>query len=75
MADRKEDKRGKKIIFVSSCLMNTNNKVCGLARYSGMCREVFDTLCDNGLGIQQMDCPETLYLGIQRWWYTKNLYD
>ena len=75
MADRKEDKRGKKIIFVSSCLMNTNNKVCGLARYSGMCRDVFDTLCDNGLGIQQMDCPETLYLGINRWWQTKNLYD
>ena len=47
MADRKEDKRGKKIIFVSSCLMHTNNKVCGLARYSGMCREVLDTLCDN----------------------------
>ena len=75
MADRRDDNRGKKIIFVSSCLLNTNNKVLGLARYSGMCREVFDTLCDNGLGIQQMDCPETLYLGIQRWWYTKNLYD
>lgn len=27
------------------------------------------------LGIQQMDCPETLYIGIQRWWHTKNLYD
>ena len=75
MADRRDDARGKKIVFVSSCLLNTNNKVKGLARYSGMCREVFDTLCDNGLGIQQMDCPETLYLGIQRWWYTKNLYD
>jgi predicted secreted protein len=22
-----------------------------------------------------MDCPETLYLGINRWWQTKNLYD
>ena len=75
MADRRDDARGKKIVFVSSCLLNTNNKVKGLARYSGMCREVFDTLRDNGLGIQQMDCPETLYLGIQRWWYTKNLYD
>ena len=53
MADRRDDARGKKIVFVSSCLLNTNNKVKGLARYSGMCREVFDTLCDNGLGIQQ----------------------
>ena len=75
MTDRREDHRGKKIVFVSSCLLNTNNKGRGRARYSGMGREVFDTLCDYGLGIQQMDCPETLYLGIQRWWYTKNLYD
>ena len=36
MADRRDDARGKKIVFVSSCLLNTNNKVKGLARYSGM---------------------------------------
>lgn len=72
---RFDDARSKKIIFVSSCLLNTNNKVKGLGRYPGMCKEVFDTLYDNDLGIQQMDCPETLYIGIQRWWYTKNLYD
>jgi len=73
--NRHDDARGKKIIFVSSCLLNTNNKVKGLARYPGMCKEVFDTLYDNDLGIQQMHCPETLYLGIGRWWQTKNLYD
>jgi len=73
--DRRDDARSKKVIFVSSCLLNTNNKVKGLARYPGMCKEVFDTLYENDLGIQQMDCPETLLLGIQRWWYTKNLYD
>lgn len=73
--NRHEDARGKKIIFVSSCLLNTNNKVKGLARYPGMCKEVFDTLYDYDLGIQQMHCPETLYLGISRWWQTKNLYD
>ena len=73
--NRKDDKRSKKIIFVSSCLLNTNNKVQGLARYPGMCKDVFDTLYENDLGIQQMDCPETLMLGIQRWWQTKNLYD
>lgn len=73
--DRREDARSKKIIFVSSCLLNTNNKVQGLARYPGMCREVFDTLNRYGLGINQMQCPETLYLGVGRWWATKNLYD
>ena len=72
---RNEDKRSKKIVFVSSCLLNTNNKVQGLARYGGMCKEVFDELNKYDLGINQMPCPETLYLGIQRWWATKNLYD
>jgi predicted secreted protein len=73
--ERNEDKRSKKIVFVSSCLLNTNNKVQGLARYGGMCKEVFDELEKYGLGINQMPCTETLYLGIQRWWATKNLYD
>ena len=73
--DRRDDVRSKKVVFVASCLMNTNNKVKGLARYPGLCKEVFDTLYENDLGIQQMDCPETLFIGIQRWWYTKNLYD
>ncbi len=72
---RFEDSRSKKIVFVSSCLLNTNNKVVGLARYPGMCREVFDTLHKYDLGIMQMQCPETLFMGIQRWWMTKNLYD
>ena len=72
---RFDDNRSKKIIFVSSCLLNTTNKVRGLARYPGMCKEVFDTLHKYDLGIQQMDCPETLFIGINRWWYTKNLYD
>ena len=34
--DRRDDNRSKKVIFVSSCLLNTNNKVKGLARYPGM---------------------------------------
>lgn len=74
-APRNEDNRSKKIVFVSSCLLNANHKVQGLARYPGMCREVIDTLYENELGVMQLPCPETLYLGIQRWWATKNLYD
>ena len=72
---RNEDARSKKIVFVSNCLLNTNNKVRELARYGGFCKEVFDVLAEYDVGVQQMDCPETLYLGIQRWYHTKNLYD
>ena len=62
MKERMEDARSKKVVFVSSCLLNTNNKVLGLARYPGMCKEVFDTLHKYDLGIMQMQCPETLYM-------------
>jgi predicted secreted protein len=75
MKDRFEDARSKKTVFVSSCLLNTNNKVKGLGRFPGMCKEVVDTLYKYDLGINQMPCPETLYLGVNRWWATKNLYD
>lgn len=70
-----EDSRSKKIVFAANCLLNTNNKVKELARYGGFCKEVLDVLASYDVGIQQMDCPETLYLGIQRWYCTKNLYD
>jgi len=75
MEERMMDARSGKIVFMASCLLNTNNKVKGLARYPGMCKEVIDKLHEYGLGINQMQCPETLYMGVQRWWATKNLYD
>ena len=75
MSLQREDSRSKKIIFVSSCLLNTNNKVRDLARYGGFSLDVVKILHKYDLGMQQMDCPETLYLGIQRWQHTKNLYD
>lgn len=72
---RNDDARGKKIAFVSSCLLNANNKVMGLARYPGMCKEVIDILYEFGFGVMQMPCPETLYMGVDRWWCVKDLYD
>lgn len=72
---RNEDVRSKRIVFVASCILNSNNKVRELARYSDYCHPIVDLLKKYQIGIQQMDCPETLYLGIQRWSATKNLYD
>ena len=73
--NNKNDSRSKRIVFCSSCLLNTNNKVLDLARYGGFSKDFIDILAKYDLGVQQMDCPETLYLGIQRWQHTKNLYD
>ena len=75
MPERNEDARGKKIVFVSNCLLNANNKVQEFARYPGMFFEIVSTLNKYGVGIQQMPCPETLYMGNQRWWHARNLYD
>lgn len=72
--ERNQDNRSKKVAFVSSCLLNANNKVLGLSRYKGVCKEVLEVLMENDYGILQMPCPETLYLGVNRWWATKNVY-
>lgn len=75
MSLHKEDARSKKVIFVANCLLNANNKVREFARYAGMFSEVIRVLDHFGLGVIQMPCPETLYMGNQRWWHSRNLYD
>ena len=75
MGERNADSRGKKIVFVSNCLLNANNKVQEFARYPGMFFEILTTLNRYGIGVEQMPCPETLYAGNQRWWHSRNLYD
>ncbi len=75
MPQRNEDDRSKKIVFVSNCLLNANNKVMEFARYPGMFTEVVQTLDKYGIGLLQMPCPEVLYMGNQRWWHSRNLYD
>ncbi|TWH47918.1 CD3072 family TudS-related putative desulfidase [Sporomusa sp. KB1] len=75
MSLHQEDARGKKIIFVANCLLNANNKVREFARYPGMFSEIVRLLDDFSIGVIQMPCPETLYMGNQRWWHSRNLYD
>ena len=75
MAERNEDLRSKRIVFVSNCILNANNKVREFARYPGMFSEVVRTLDKYGVGIQQMPCPEVLYAGNLRWWSSRELYD
>ena len=75
MSLHKDDARSKKIIFLANCLLNANNKVMEFARYPGMFSQVVKTLDKFGLGVMQMPCPETLHMGNQRWWHSRNLYD
>lgn len=75
MSLHKDDSRSKKIVFVANCLLNANNKVLEAARYKGMFSQVIKLLDEKGLGVIQMPCPETLYMGNQRWYNSRNLYD
>ena len=75
MSMHKDDARSKKIVFVANCLLNANNKVLEAARYKGMFSEVINIIDKLGFGIIQMPCPETLYMGNQRWYNSRNLYD
>lgn len=75
MSLHKDDARSKKIVFVANCILNANNKVLEAARYPGMFPTVVKALVDAGVGVIQMPCPETLYMGNQRWYNSRNLYD
>jgi len=55
--------------------LNTHNKTKGGARFGGFWKEFVDVLYQYDLGMQQIDCPEVIYMGVQRWDMTKNLYD
>lgn len=75
MSLHQEDARSKRIVFLSNCLLNANNKVFEFARYHGMFKGVLDQLDQYGIGVMQMPCPEVLHMGNQRWWTSRNLYD
>lgn len=59
--------RSKKIVVVSHCILNANAKVRPLAVYPGVLRTIMDQYIESGTGLFQLPCPESSYLGINRW--------
>lgn len=57
------DNRGRRIVYVSCCLLNQNTRAPGIAVTQGACTELIRMLLDNGIGIEQLPCPERLYWG------------
>lgn len=68
-------KRGKTIFIVCHCLLNSNAKVYPLADTKGVYTDDLAPLLQNGVGLVQLPCPETCYLGMNRWGMTKEQYD
>ncbi|MBF0203193.1 MAG: DUF523 domain-containing protein [Desulfamplus sp.] len=67
--------RSGKVVVVSHCLLNANAKVKPLALYPGVLCAALNSFIQNGFGLIQLPCPETSYLGINRWGMSKEQYD
>lgn len=52
------DRRSRKVVFLSHCLLNENTRYLGGACRAGAVQEVVQACLDGGLGIVQMPCPE-----------------
>ncbi|PLX88026.1 MAG: hypothetical protein C0618_05310 [Desulfuromonas sp.] len=68
-------KRSKKILIVCHCLLNANAKVYPLASCGGVYTQAVGDSVAEGVGLLQLPCPETVYLGINRWGMTREQYD
>jgi hypothetical protein len=62
-AMRVEDMRGKRVVFVSHCLLDQNVRFPGIAVRQGAIEPLVRGLCDAGVGIEQLPCLEVRYWG------------
>lgn len=58
LQEKLKDERGKKVIFLSHCLLNENTRYLGGAFRKAGVDEIIDELQKQGIGIIQMKCPE-----------------
>ena len=58
LVERLRDKRSKKVVFLSHCLLNENTRYLGGACRQCCVREVVEQCMDRGIGMVQMPCPE-----------------
>jgi len=66
---------GGKAVFVAHCTLNQNSKALGFASRPGLVEWLIDFLKQGGCVVEQLPCPEMLYLGVNRWWHTRDQYD
>jgi len=66
---------GGKAAFVAHCILNQNSKALGFASRPGLVEWLIDFLKQSGCVVEQLPCPETLHLGVNRWWHTRDQYD
>jgi predicted secreted protein len=65
----------RRVAYVAHCLANQNAKVSEFAKCAGVVTPLIQRLRANGYEIQQLPCPEMSYLGVSRWWQSREQYD
>ena len=68
-------KRSRRVVVLAHCILNANAKYGGGATYPGANVEVVEPYLRDGVGIVQLPCPESSFLGMSRWGMTRNQYD
>lgn len=68
-------KRSRKVVVLCHCLLNANVKVHPLATYAGVLEIIVSQFAAKGVGLFQLPCPETSFLGLLRWGMTSEQYD
>ncbi len=63
------DRRGRRIVFLAHCFLNTNTRFPGGSAFEGATIPLIQTLLESGVGIIQMPCPEFLCLGLEKGLY------
>lgn len=63
LATRLRDSRGKRVIFVSHCILNENTRYLGGAFAAGALTSILPNILESGIGIIQMKCPEQVSWG------------
>ena len=62
-----KDNRGRKIVYVSCCLLNQNAHTPGVATRKGAFNELIQMFLSNDIGIEQLPCMECrLWGGVSR---------
>jgi predicted secreted protein len=68
--------RGRKVVFVSHCILNQNAKSIGRGKYPGAIRELIELFAEAGVGIVQLPCPQLDFnSGLDRKPKGKSAYD
>lgn len=65
----------RRVAYVAHCLVNQNAKVSEFAKCEGVVTPLVDQLRAKGYEIEQLPCPEMNFLGVSRWWQSREQYD